>query len=167
MNSTAESGDVPGQIAQMDEIEHVVDFIELVLIVGSSDYRSCRELTIAKVLGKQTVRVLAKPLQRMPVIIGGRRTHAAAVAEVGQADDMSADCRERRPQELASEGLLSSVGVHRVFVAALGCGTRRSSVLGIAGTACRGAPAVKDRRWSAGNTRYCSVPCRRRVATGK
>jgi len=74
---------VSGQIAQMDEIEHVANFLELVLIVRSFDYRRCRELTIVKVLGKQTVWVLAKPFQRMPVIIGGRRTHAASVAEVG------------------------------------------------------------------------------------
>ena len=88
---------VAGQIAQMDEIEHVADFIELVLIVRSFDDRSSRKLTIVKVLDKETVRVLAKPLQRMPVIIGGRGTHAAPVTEVGQADDMSADCRERGP----------------------------------------------------------------------
>jgi hypothetical protein len=57
---------VLGQVAKMDEIEHAVDFIELVLIVGSSEYRSGREFAIAKVFGKQTVWILGKPFERMP-----------------------------------------------------------------------------------------------------
>ena len=82
-----------GQIAQMDKIEHAVDLIQQVLVVGASDDGSCCELAIAKVLGNETVRILGKPLERMPTVIGGGGTHAAAVAEVGQANHMSADRR--------------------------------------------------------------------------
>ena len=84
---------VLGQIAQMDKIEHLVDLVRLLLVVGASDHRSGQEFAIAKVLCKQTVRILAKPLQQMPTVIVGGGADAAAVAEMRQANEMSADSR--------------------------------------------------------------------------
>jgi hypothetical protein len=50
------------QVAQVDEVEHLVDFIELVLVVRPLDDRSGRESAIAQVLCEQALRVLREPL---------------------------------------------------------------------------------------------------------
>ena len=51
----------------------LVDFIELMLIVRPLNDRVGRQLAIAQVFCEQTVRILAEPLQRMPVVVGGSK----------------------------------------------------------------------------------------------
>ena len=53
---------VSRQVAQVDEVKHLVDFIELMLIVRPLNDRAGRNFAIAQVFCEQALRILREPL---------------------------------------------------------------------------------------------------------